>query len=549
MTAADHPTPTDRARELVRGALRHARARRAGLRRAAHHRRRLWRGAAGARARRVRPEVALHLDRRARRGSSARPCPGSTRIGAITLNRAVGGLNPLAVEIAAREGARIVWLPTVELGERAARGPRRRPGRQGRRSGCASSSSCARPGVAPRAGAGRRRGRRAAARGCARCSTSSPATTSCSRTGHLSRDEIFALVDGAVEAGVETIVVTHPEFPSQRLPAEDQVALAERGALMERAFTTPYTGKCTWEQVFAATRAVGAERTVWSTDLGQVFNPPVEDGLAIMADRFLEAGFSEEEVRTMAVTNTRWSRGQRGRAMAAGMSRRIQVIGAHSADFVWRAGGAIAKAVERGRRRPRSSRSPTASAASPASCGSRRARRSRTSSASATPRPRRAAGALGATVPLPGPRRLPAADRRRRAAEIADAIRAFAPDVLDHPHRHATRSTPTTRSPTPRSTARAGWPPAPGVPSAFATITPPALFLFEPHQPELCNFTPTTFVDITSVIERKQAAMARDEGPAVPADLLRPARRAARQPRAARLRRPRSCSTPRRSSA
>ena len=37
---------------------------------------------------------------------------------------------------------------------------------------------------------------------------------------------------------------------------------------------------------------------------------------------------------------------------------------------------------------------------------------------------------------------------------------------------------------------------------------PPALFLFEPHQPELCNFTPTTFVDITSVIDRKKAAMA-----------------------------------------
>ena len=36
-----------------------------------------------------------------------------------------------------------------------------------------------------------------------------------------------------------------------------------------------------------------------------MFNPPVEDGLAIMADRFLEAGFSEEEVRIMAVENTR----------------------------------------------------------------------------------------------------------------------------------------------------------------------------------------------------------------------------------------------------
>ena len=57
--------------------------------------------------------------------------------------------------------------------------------------------------------------------------------------------------------------------------------------------------------MFAATRAVGAEHTVWGSDLGQRFNPPVEDGLAIMADRFLDAGFSEEEVRIMAVENTR----------------------------------------------------------------------------------------------------------------------------------------------------------------------------------------------------------------------------------------------------
>ena len=47
-----------------------------------------------------------------------------------------------------------------------------------------------------------------------------------------------------------------------------------------------------------------------------------------------------------------------------------------------------------------------------------------------------------------------------------------------------------------------------GVSSAFATIKPPALFLFEPHQPELCNFTPTTFVDITAVMDAKRAAMA-----------------------------------------
>jgi hypothetical protein len=39
--------------------------------------------------------------------------PGVRAIGAIVLNQAVGGMNALAVEIAAREGARTVWMPTV----------------------------------------------------------------------------------------------------------------------------------------------------------------------------------------------------------------------------------------------------------------------------------------------------------------------------------------------------------------------------------------------------------------------------------------------------
>jgi hypothetical protein len=124
-------------------------------------------------------------------------------------------------------------------------------------------------------------------------------------TGHLSRAEVFGVVDAALAAGVELIVVTNPEFPSHKLAPSDQVALAERGALFQRALTTPYTRKCTWEEIFAATRAVGAAHTVWGSDLGQVFNPPVEDGLALLADAHLEAGFTDEEIRMIAVENTR----------------------------------------------------------------------------------------------------------------------------------------------------------------------------------------------------------------------------------------------------
>jgi Family of unknown function (DUF6282) len=229
--------------------------------------------------------------------------PEVDTIGAITLNRAVGGMNPVAVEIAAREGARIVWFPTVssenEQHEVLAADPNGKVPVWVK-----FELELREAGVVPEpvpvvAGGALVDEARAVLEVIARHDL-------VLATGHLSRDEIFVLVDGAVDAGVKRIVVTHPEFPSQRIAPADQRELADRGALLERAFTTPHTGKCTWEQVFEATRAVGAERTVLSTDLGQVFNPPVEDGLALMADRFLAAGFTDEEVRTMAVENTRF---------------------------------------------------------------------------------------------------------------------------------------------------------------------------------------------------------------------------------------------------
>jgi hypothetical protein len=65
-----------------------------------------------------------------------------------------------------------------------------------------------------------------------------------------------------------------------------------------------HTGKVAWERMFEAIRATGPEHSVLSTDLGQPANPPVEDGLALVADRLLDAGFREAEVFTMAVTNT-----------------------------------------------------------------------------------------------------------------------------------------------------------------------------------------------------------------------------------------------------
>src|ERR1041384_7236862 len=46
--------------------------------------------------------------------------PGITAFGAITLNHSVGGLNPVALEIAGRSGNKIVWMPTVDAANETA---------------------------------------------------------------------------------------------------------------------------------------------------------------------------------------------------------------------------------------------------------------------------------------------------------------------------------------------------------------------------------------------------------------------------------------------
>ncbi len=219
--------------------------------------------------------------------------PGVRALGSITLNAGVGGLNAQAVEIAARGGARIVWLPTVDSENEAnEEGPK--------------------PAKQP---VWRKIQEEFVAAGVA----SEPVTlTNLGKvldvvarhdlvlaTGHLGRTEIPGVVDAALAAGVSRVVVTHPDYPTQGVTVEEQRALAERGAVLERCFAPIHTGKVSWEQTFDAIRATGPAHNVLSTDLGQPANPPVEDGLALMADRLLEAGFSEDDVRTMAVVNTR----------------------------------------------------------------------------------------------------------------------------------------------------------------------------------------------------------------------------------------------------
>jgi hypothetical protein len=235
--------------------------------------------------------------------------PGVRAIGTLTLNRAVGGMNALAVDIAAREGAGIVWMPTVDS-------PAETAGRTEPKEGDKVPLWARLQHELRELGLGIEPVRVTDGEGSLLPETREVLRTIARHelvlaTGHLARDDTFAVVDAALEEGVRSVVVTHPEFPCQDFSIEDQRELAARGCLLERCLSTPLSGKTAWGHVFDGVRAVGVERTLFSSDCGNPDYPPVEDGLALWADRLLDAGFEEGDVREMIVGQSRRLVGER----------------------------------------------------------------------------------------------------------------------------------------------------------------------------------------------------------------------------------------------
>ena len=221
--------------------------------------------------------------------------PGVDALGAITLNAGVGGLNAQAVEIAAREGARIVWLPTVDSENEASEdGPK--PAKQPVWRKISDEFVAA--GVGDRAGEADDDALGAGLEVVARHDL-------VLATGHLGRAEIHTPSTRRSRRASRTSSSPTPTIRRRACRSTSSASWPSAARCSSGASRRSTRGKVSWEQTFEAIRATGADDNVLSTDLGQLANPPVEDGLALMADRLLEPGFTEDDVRTMAVVNTR----------------------------------------------------------------------------------------------------------------------------------------------------------------------------------------------------------------------------------------------------
>jgi hypothetical protein len=222
--------------------------------------------------------------------------PEIQAFGAIVLNHFVGGMNAVAVDVFAKAGGRVVFMPTSDTANESRvldEWPTDRPlppylqiKKEHAESGLLKEP------ISLTDADGQ------VTQECRDVLSVVARNDLVLATGHVSPSEALAVVKEASAMGVGRIVATHPDSPHIDTPTAVQRQMIEHGAVMERCFA--YLADPTLEkQAFDAIRATGYRNNVLSSDLGMLSREDPVSGLAAFVDRSLECGFSREQVEFM----------------------------------------------------------------------------------------------------------------------------------------------------------------------------------------------------------------------------------------------------------
>ena len=216
--------------------------------------------------------------------------------GGIALNSAVGGLNPHAVDLALAMGGRIVWFPTIgspqHIAHHAAHPNLKFPKlavhvREERPIDVLDESGRLRPEVYDIIGLIKEHDAILA-------------------SGHMAPDRILAVFEAAREAGVDRLLVNHPNFVVEATHEQGR-RFVELGAMIEHSLCM-YDDRSSFHNwdvdvLLSWIQAVGAERSTLGSDLGQMNNPLPSEAFTNIVGQLLDAGLSEAELRQLVATN------------------------------------------------------------------------------------------------------------------------------------------------------------------------------------------------------------------------------------------------------
>ena len=222
--------------------------------------------------------------------------PGVRIFGGVTLNGAVGGLNPQAVEWMWRmQGGygRVVWFPTFDADNHV------------RRAGTAPAGSGVPAGICV---VDERGAVLPAAREVLKVCAAQRLVV---HTGHASAEQALALIAAAREEGCDRIVVTHAQFDVVGMNEAHMKKAAAMGAKMELCALGILVGpeavlefmrhspRVPLAATAACIKSVGAQHFVLGTDLGQSGNPTPADGLQMFVAGLQAEGVSREQIQAM----------------------------------------------------------------------------------------------------------------------------------------------------------------------------------------------------------------------------------------------------------
>lgn len=229
--------------------------------------------------------------------ATVRSCyPECNALGTITLNASVGGLNPLAVETAARMGAKIVWCPTFDSASQQDYYLKHLPQyidmqKKMLDDGWNVPSYC----LIDESGK--------LSREMQEVLDVVQSHDMVLATGHITHEETFALARKASERGFRKLLITHADWEFTHYTVDEQKKLVELGAWIEHSYTSPAEGCVAWEKVAGEIRSIGVGRCIITTDLGKANGIYPDDGLLDYAKRLLEMGFTEGELSALLCEN------------------------------------------------------------------------------------------------------------------------------------------------------------------------------------------------------------------------------------------------------
>lgn len=210
----------------------------------------------------------------------------------VALNNHVGGVNPYAVDLALKMGARIVWFPTISSGKHLAE-------HEGLKFPTATQELRPPRSIPIRDDSGRLLPEVHEVLEVIRDQEGILAG------GHLATEDIDALVVAAHDMGIDRILIQHPNFVVGATP-ERCVRWAELGAVIEHSLCM-YDDRSTFyhwkiDVLLEYLDAVGYDRSTLVSDLGQRNNPLPLEAYERVLGLLLKEGVAQDHLRRIVST-------------------------------------------------------------------------------------------------------------------------------------------------------------------------------------------------------------------------------------------------------